>query len=197
MASVCGSQRDANPDHLWSEADNNDAPGSAYSKSKTAAESKVWELAEQHKDKYAVCTVHPGVVLGSLLEGQAVTSTMGILHGMAKGKVLAMLFGICDAVDTAEVHLAGLSKKETAGQRYLVCSKDQYSTLEMAEMAFAAGAAGVDLAAWKADEGVQKMAPKKPSTDNRKVVALLGRELVAPETSVQLAIVTLKAGGHL
>ena len=149
MASVCGSQRDANPEHLWSEADKNDAPGSAYSKSKTAAEAKVWELAEQHKDKYAVCTVHPAVVLGNLLEGQAVTSTMGILQGLAKGKVFPMMFGICDAVDTAEVHLAGLSLKDTAGQRYLVCSKDQYSTLELAEMSAAAGAAGVDLAAWK------------------------------------------------
>ena len=87
MASVCGTQRDASPEHLWSEADKNDAPGSAYSKSKTAAEAKVWELAEQHKDKYAVCTVHPAVVLGNLLEGQAVTSTMGILQGLAKGKV--------------------------------------------------------------------------------------------------------------
>jgi len=53
------------------------------------------------------------------------------------------------------------------------------------------------LPAWKADEGVQKMVPKKPSTDNRKVGALLGRELVAPETSVQLAFATLKPGGHL
>ena len=149
MASVCGTQRDASPEHLWSEADKNDAPGSAYSKSKTAAEAKVWELAEQHKDKYAVCTVHPAVVLGNLLEGQAVTSTMGILQGLAKGKVFPMMFGICDAVDTAEVHLAGLSLKDTAGQRYLVCSKDQYSTLELAEMSAAAGAAGVDLAAWK------------------------------------------------
>ena len=35
---------------------------------------------------------------------------------------------------------------DTAGQRYLVCSKDQYSTLELAEMAATAGAAGVDLA---------------------------------------------------
>lgn len=61
MASVCGTQRDQNPEHLWSEADTNDAPGSAYSKSKTAAEAKVWELAEKYKDKYAVCTVHPGL----------------------------------------------------------------------------------------------------------------------------------------
>ena len=143
MASVCGSQRDANREHLWSEADKNDA--------------------------LCVFKVEDGS------RGQGVGARRG----------------------APEVHLAGLSMTDTAGQRYLVCSKDQYSTLELAEMAAAAGAGGVDLAAWKADEGVQKMVPKKPSTDNRKVVALLGRELVAPKTSVQLAIDTLKAGGHL
>ena len=110
---------------------------------------------------------------------------------------LPMMFGICDAVDTAEVHLAGLVRTETAGQRYLVCSRDQYSTLELAEMAAAAGASGVDLAAWQASADVRTMVPKKPSTDNSKVLALLGRELVAPETSVERAISTLKAAGHL
>jgi hypothetical protein len=143
MASVCGSQRDANREHLWSEADKNDA--------------------------LCVFKVEDGS------RGQGVGARRG----------------------APEVHLAGLSMTDTAGQRYLVCSKDQYSTLELAEMAATAGAAGVDLAAWKADEGVQKMVPKKPSTDNRKVGALLGRELVAPETSVQLAFATLKPGGHL
>ena len=38
---MCGSQRDGNPDHLWSEADTNDAPATAFSKSKVAMESKV------------------------------------------------------------------------------------------------------------------------------------------------------------
>ena len=138
------------------------------------------------------------MVLGSLLEGQALTSTIGLFKGICAGQILAMMFGICDAADTAEVHVAGLDRPETAGQRYLVCCKDQYSTLELAQMAFAAGAAGVDIAAWQTDEAVQKLAlPKKPSTDNRKVSAMLGRELIAPEVSVQLAVASLKAQGHL
>ena len=40
MASICGSQREKNPDHLWSELDKNDAPQTGYSKGKTAAEAK-------------------------------------------------------------------------------------------------------------------------------------------------------------
>ena len=196
MASVCGSQRDSNPDHLWSEADKNDAPGSAYSKSKTAAEAKVWELAEMYKDRYAVSTIHPAVVLGKLLDGQPPTSTIGLMLGLCKGKVVTSMFGVCDAIDTAAMHLAALEKEEAAGQRYLICGTDQHSTLELAEWAVAAGAT-IDLAAWKADEGVQKMSPKKPSTDNRKALALLGRELVAPAKSVELAVASLKAQGHL
>ena len=64
------------PDHLWCEADKNDNPETGYSKSKTAAEAKVWELAEAHKEKFSVTTVHPAVVLGPVLEGQSVSSTM-------------------------------------------------------------------------------------------------------------------------
>ena len=41
MGSICGSQRDANPDHLWSETDTNDAPSSAYFKAAVAKEAKV------------------------------------------------------------------------------------------------------------------------------------------------------------
>ena len=87
MASVCGTQREKNPNHLWSEADKNDNPATAYSKSKTAAEAKVWELAAEFRHLYAVTTVHPAVVLGTLLPGQPVTSTMGLVKQIFDGKV--------------------------------------------------------------------------------------------------------------
>lgn len=38
MATLCGDQRTANPDHVWTEEDWNDNPGSAYSKAKTLSE---------------------------------------------------------------------------------------------------------------------------------------------------------------
>ena len=196
MASVCGTQRDTNPDHLWSEADRNDRPGSAYSKSKTAAEDKVWELAAKYRHLYAVTTVHPAVVLGELLPGQPITSTIGLIKQIFDGKIMPSMFGICDAVDTAKLHVAGLSLAETAGQRYLVCSRDQWSTLELAEMAAAAGAKGVDLAAWRADPKIMGMKPKKPSTDNRKVCKLLGvDDLTPPAASVAAAYASLHAQG--
>jgi dihydroflavonol-4-reductase len=228
MASVCGTQRDKNPDHLWSEADKNDNPGTPYSKSKTAAEAKVcdhgsrsaclstasvliltddsralwmlqvWELAAEFDHLYGVTTVHPAVVLGTLLPAQPVTSTMGLLKQVFDGKVMPSMFGVCDAVDVAKVHVAGLTRHETAGQRYLVCSKDQWSTLELAEMAAAAGASGVDLSAWRADAKIQAMKPKKPATDNRKACELLGvDDLVAPAKSVAASWVSMLAQGHV
>ena len=41
IASICGDQRTANPDHLWSEADKNENPEHPFAKSKVAAENKV------------------------------------------------------------------------------------------------------------------------------------------------------------
>jgi len=198
MGSVCGSQREKNPDHIWSEADTNDAPQSSYSKSKTAAEAKVWELAEEFKEQYQVTTVHPACVLGPMLDGQPVTSTMGFMKTMLSGgKIAPMMFGLCSAADVAAVHLAGIQQDQTAGQRYLVCSRDQYSTLELMQIAVAQApeaAAGVDLDAWLADEQVQSLKPKKPATDNRKACQLLGvDDLENPAKFVAEAAISLQS----
>ena len=180
MASICGSQREKNPDHLWSELDKNDAPQTGYSKGKTAAEAKAWELAAQHSDKYDVTTVHPAVVLGPLLPGQKASSTMLLLKQILDGAVVPSMFGLCSTTDVAAVHVAGLKEASTAGERYLVCSRDQFSTLDIAELLKEHApeqASAVDLAAWRADEKVAALKPKKPSTDNAKACALLGRDL--------------------
>ena len=69
-------------------------------------------------------TVHPAVVLGPMLPGQAVSSTMGLLKQLLDGAVVPSTFGLCSAADVAAVHVAGLRDAETAGGRYLVCSRD-------------------------------------------------------------------------
>ena len=40
--------------------------GLSVQRLKTAAEARTWELAEEHKEKFAVTTVHPAVVIGTL-----------------------------------------------------------------------------------------------------------------------------------
>lgn len=158
MASVCGTQREKDPDHLWCEADKNDNPETGYSKSKTAAEAKVWELAgAQGKVQRHDCPPRRRPRPGARGPERVVDD--GYLKMMLSGKVIPLAFGLCSAADVAAVHLAGIEKAETAGERYLVCSTDQYSTLELVELAREAApeaCAGLDLAAWKADE---KMLP--------------------------------------
>jgi hypothetical protein len=136
-----------------------------------------------------------GVVLGSVLEGQALTSRIGLSQGICAGTILAMIFGTCNAEDTAVVHVAGLCHPETAGQRYLVCCKDQYSTLELAKVAVAAGVAGFDcgfdLAAWQRCYSEEEEEEEEGLCDlkHSSVCKLTrrspnGRELIAPEVSV-------------
>ena len=74
-----------------------------YSKGKTAAEKKAWELAAEYADLFSVTTVHPAVVLGPMLPGQAVSSTMGLLKQLLDGKVVPSTFGLCSAADVAAV----------------------------------------------------------------------------------------------
>jgi nucleoside-diphosphate-sugar epimerase len=126
---------------------------------------------------------------------------MGLLLQLLQGKRPCSLFGICDASDTAAMHVAGLDREETAGQRYLVCSRDQYSTFELAQMLVAgapAASGAVDLGAWEADEDAQKLRPKKPATNNQKACALLGVEdLVYPSRSIADAATSLLEQGHV
>jgi len=197
MGSICGSQRAADPEHLWSEADHNDEPSTAWFMSKVAQEAKIWELAEKYKDKFSVCTVHTAHTFGELLPGQPVTSSMLLLQELARGKVTCFLFAMCEVADLAAVHVAGLERTEAAGQRYMMSSADQVSSLEVAEWAAAAGASGVDLAAWAADEAVQKLAPKRPTANNRKVIALLGRPLVPNAKCIQRGVASLIENGLL
>ena len=163
---------------------------------KTLAAFKAWELAAQHSDKYDVTTVHPAVVLGPLLPGQKASSTMLLLKQILDGAVMPSMFGLCSTTDVAAVHVKGLSEASTAGERYLVCSRDQFSTLDIAELLKEHApeqASAVDLAAWRADEKVSALKPKKPSTDNAKACALLGRDLEAAAEFVAAAAKALAA----
>ena len=106
---------------------------------------------------------------------------MLLLKQILDGAVVPSMFGLCSTTDVAAVHVAGLKEASTAGERYLVCSRDQFSTLDIAELLKEHApeqSAGVDLAKWRGDEKVSALKPKKPSTDNaKKACALLGRDL--------------------
>lgn len=190
MASVCGSQREKNPAHLWSEADVNDAPGSAYSASKTAAEQAAWAFVNENPALELV-TVHPGFVLSPLLADQRPQSTIGAFVAAidgtdkAKGGLSFSAFGLADGRDVARAHLLAMISPEAKNQRYLVSSCDQTSMLEVVQIAvkhfpqLAATAA----TAWK-DEASNAFVPRKPSTDLSKVEHFFNGRLHSPEQTV-------------
>ncbi len=203
MASVCGSQREKNPAHLWSELDVNDAPGSAYSASKTAAEQAAWAFVKEHP-ALELCTIHPGFVLSPLLPHQRPQSTIGAFVAAidgtdkAKGGLSFTAFGLADGRDVARAHLLAMISPEAKNQRYLVSSRDQTSMLELVQLAvkhfpeLAATAA----TAWK-DEASNAFVPRKPSTDISKIEAFVNGRLLSPEQTVVDTVRNLLDSGVL
>lgn len=97
---MCGSQREKNPDHVWSEADWNDAPGSHYSRSKTLAERKAWEYAQANG--IDLVTIHPSFVIGPITlarDSFSITGVTDLLNGKFKDAIPQSTYGIVDVRD--------------------------------------------------------------------------------------------------
>jgi nucleoside-diphosphate-sugar epimerase len=99
MASICGSQREKDPDHVWTEEDWNDAPGTHYSRSKTLAEKAAWDFAKEHPQLEFV-TIHPSYVIGPMTlkraEGYSVEGMIKLLRGDFKDVRIHLLSLIND-----------------------------------------------------------------------------------------------------
>jgi hypothetical protein len=99
---MCGSQREKNPDHVWSEEDWNETPESHYSRSKTLAERKAWEYAKE--SGLELVTIHPSYVLGPITlprEGSfSINGAVDLLNGKFKDVgIPTNIFGIADVRD--------------------------------------------------------------------------------------------------
>ncbi len=111
------------------------APLSAYIVSKTRAERAAWEAADAAGDRERLCTVHPGFVLGPLLDAKSGTSVDVIrlfLTG-AYPAVPKVAYPVVDVRDLAAVHVAAM-RAEGAGGRRLIAAGE---TLSMRDMALA------------------------------------------------------------
>lgn len=199
MASICGNQRKSDPNHLWVESDWNDDMASAYSRGKTMAEKKLWELAAQHPT-IEVTTIHPSMVIGPLLPDQKPRSTAGMLLKFCDGSnangVPLNMFGICDVRDVAEAHVKALTAREAVGQRYMVNSVATYTTLELCALIgklFPSIAVPTKYDDPKHDGTVGRAL----STDQTKIKAFLGRSLVEPTLSITDTINSYQEHGYL
>jgi nucleoside-diphosphate-sugar epimerase len=99
---------------------NVDGPGvSAYTRSKTLAERRAWELMRERGRERDLVAVNPGAILGPLLDEDPGTS-VALVGRLLAGAVPAaprLSFGIVDVRDVADLHVATMLAPATGGQR--------------------------------------------------------------------------------
>ncbi|MGH6925590.1 MAG: SDR family oxidoreductase [Propylenella sp.] len=94
----------------------------AYIESKTLAERKAWEIAEQAKRREDLVAINPGILLGPLLDDDPGTSG-AIVQRILTGSLRAaprIAFPVADVRDVAAVHVAAMTSPEAGGHRFLV-----------------------------------------------------------------------------
>ncbi|MCO4761315.1 MAG: NAD-dependent epimerase/dehydratase family protein [Myxococcales bacterium] len=197
MASICGTQKRVDPTHLWCEDDWNDEMGSVYSESKTKAEKRAWEIAERNEMR--LTTLHPAMAMGPLVPSQAPTSTVAMLLGQLRAAAQERgAYGVVDVRDIAETAALCLQRGESAGHRYLLASRDQYSVsevIEFARQACEAMNAGVNVNPSYSDGS--RSVGAKPASDPSKVERLLGRPLISAQESVRSTVAHFVHAGLL
>ncbi|MFA5950073.1 MAG: aldehyde reductase [Hyphomicrobium sp.] len=103
----------------WSEI--TDPRATAYAKSKTLAERAAWNFVEAEAPEMKLTVINPGLVIGAPLDTVFGTSLRVIQRLLkAKDPMLPNFgFPVVDVRDIAAIHVACLSRPETAGKRYL------------------------------------------------------------------------------
>jgi len=137
MAAVCGSQRQKNPSHLWTEADWNDTTTLSYAYSKLAAEKAAWDFAKEHPELKLI-TINPCFVMGPVYSSYNSTSTsvgwiVKFFDGSSSDGVKQNNSGIIDVRTVSAMHIAAMEKDGAHG-RYLCCNTSQTSDLQAARI---------------------------------------------------------------
>lgn len=118
---------------------------SAYVVSKTEAERAAWKLVEERGARDRFTTIHPGLVVGPVLDGDYGAS-IELVRMMMTGAYPAMppaAYPIVDVRDVADLHVAAAAKPLTGGRRLMSVG----GVMSMAEMGMALKKAAPDLAA--------------------------------------------------
>ena len=174
-----------------------------YSLSKTKAEEAAWDFAK--KNYLSLVTIHPALVIGKLQKEQGAVSTMQMLlaalDGTHKsdGGLPMRAFGVVDVGDVARAHVDALEKDMAENERFLLTSNDQFSLLELVEIACEIEPKLKETAAlnWK-DEKHNDFKARKPSSSNKRACELLGVEsLTTVKQAISDAIDSFKERGLL
>lgn len=187
-------------ERVFTEADRSDvAECDEYPKSKTLAEARAWELAEELG--LEVATVNPSYVIGPLLSARDCSSVV-LVKRLLTGDMPAvpkLWISSVDVRDVADAHVAAMEAPGAAGQRYLVDSGEPRWMTAIADLLRAAyGPRGFKVPSmkapwclvalvslWDKDAAAirSSLGVKATSYDPAKARALLGRDFRGPEDS--------------
>jgi dihydroflavonol-4-reductase len=118
---------------------------SAYVVSKTEAERAAWKLVEERGAKDRFTTVHPGLVVGPVLDrdfGASIELVRMIMSG-AYPALPPAAYPIVDVRDVADLHVAASKRREGGGRRLMAVG----GVMSMAEMGASLKKIAPDLAA--------------------------------------------------
>jgi len=107
----------------WSNPEGDD--NSAYTRSKTIAEKTVRDYINTRQSEMSFCTIHPGAVLGPVLEkdyGTSAEIVLKLLKGDFPG-IPKMGFPLVDVRDVADLHIRAMESDAVDGERFL-CAND-------------------------------------------------------------------------
>ena len=109
---------------FWSVIDENTLP---YIKSKTYAESAMWDYMNQIEKtkKIEVCTINPSFVFGPSLTYDMGASNL-LIRALLVGRLPALAkiqFNVVNVLDVAKAHVLALKSDSAAGQRFIVSEK--------------------------------------------------------------------------
>lgn len=93
-----------------------------YGYSKTLAEQRAWELAEQAP--WSLAVINPGFVLGPSLTSRGDSTSIAVMQQMLSGAfadgVPQLTFGVVDVRDVARAHVAAAEMEEAGGRHITV-----------------------------------------------------------------------------
>ncbi|XP_029204078.1 dihydroflavonol 4-reductase-like isoform X1 [Acropora millepora] len=135
-AAICGGRYDEGivfSEKEWA----SEEASSPYGKSKLQAEKTAWELVENLPDdeKFELCTINPGFILGPILQGTLCTSME--LHQRFLQREVPMVpnlcYPACDVRDVAGAHITAMTSPTAPGNRFMTVT-DSLWIPEMAKI---------------------------------------------------------------
>ncbi|QFY90735.2 NAD-dependent epimerase/dehydratase family protein [Magnetovirga frankeli] len=99
--------------------------------SAVAEEREIWRFYQAHKNRLAITTLHPSLILGPRLSARHRLS-MCILEDYLQGTLVGSLspelyLPVVDLRDVCEAHIRALFEPKTHGRRYLIANRQGYA----------------------------------------------------------------------